>query len=297
MTCKLFASVSLSALSLACVLSSSAYAVDAVSSDSAAADDQAQQLRQQDQRTETDQSTQAAPPVLALRDWTYDDIYANGWSAEQLLDNAEVVDVEGEGVGSVENILIGEDGRILSVIAEVGGFLDIGDTHVSVPWDQVQISPDMDTIQIPVDDDTVDEYSIYGEWGYYTQADAAVTNVVNDDLTTSPSVWKATELLDDYAILSGNMSYGYVRDLIFTQEGELHAVVVNAAADLGGGTYAYPFYGYGYGWTPADRAYDLQYGRDDLPVIKTFDYGKMRGSDELAEQQSSSGSDQSTTTN
>jgi hypothetical protein len=215
------------------------------------------------------------PPIIALTDWNYDDLYSNGWSLERLIENARVYGAEGEEIGEVENVLLSADGKILSIIAEVGGFLDIGDTHVSVPWDQVTFSPALDFIEIPVDQDNVEEYSLFGEWGYFTKPEADVTQVVNDDLITGPRVWKATDLIDDYALLTGSLAYGYVEDLIFTNDGMLHAVVVEPDATYGSGLYAFPYYGYPYGWHPASPYYALPYGQEEITVIDTFDFDRM----------------------
>jgi hypothetical protein len=236
----------------------------------------------QTSETTTAEASQPAdqPPVIALADWNYDSIYSNGWSLEKLIDEARVFGAEGQEIGDVENVLIGADGKILASIAEVGGFLDIGDTHVSVPWDQVAFSPALDLIEVPVNEENVEEYSLFGEWGYFTKPDADVTQVVNDDLVTGPRVWKATDLIDDYALLTGSEAYGYVEDLIFTNDGELHAVVVDEDLRYGGGLRAFPYYGYGYGWYPGSPYYALPYGRSDLAVIDTFDFERM--SDDVA---------------
>jgi hypothetical protein len=231
-------------------------------------------------RTEPQAPTQSQqpaeqPPIIALSDWNYDDIYSNGWSLERLIENARVYGAEGEEIGEVENVLLSTDGKILSVVAEVGGFLDIADTHVSVPWDQVAFSPALDLIEIPVDQENVEDYSLFGEWGYFTKPEADVTQVVNEELLTGPRVWKATDLIDDYALLATSLAYGYVDDLIFTNDGMLHAVVVEPDASYAGGPYAFPYYGYAYGWYPGSPYYALPYDQDEITVIDTFDAEKM----------------------
>lgn len=242
------------------------------------------------------QQTGEQPPIIAVADWNYDQIYANGWSLERLIDDARVFGIEGEEIGDVENVLIGADGKILAVIAEVGGFLDIGDTHVSVPWEQVSFSPALDLIEVPVNEDNVDDYSLFGEWGYYTKTDAEATQVVNDDLLTGPRVWKASEVLDDYALLTGDMAFGYVEDLIFTNDGSLHAVVVEPDAAYAGGPYAFPYYGYSTGWHPGSPYYALPYGEEEVAVIDTFDFDRlsddiaMQGAGDPAEQPATTGS-------
>lgn len=66
---------------------------------------------------------------VALADWNYDELYQPGtWTAERMFD-AEVIGLNGDEIGSVENIVIGTGGKAEAIIAEVGGFWDIGDTH------------------------------------------------------------------------------------------------------------------------------------------------------------------------
>lgn len=228
------------------------------------------------QTTTQNETGQDQPPVIALTDWDYDQIYENGWSLSELIE-AEVVGEDGNEIGDVENVLLDETGQIVSVIAEVGGFLDIGDTHVAVPFDQVEVGANLDKITVPVDQDNVEDYSIFGDFGYFTAPEADTTQVVNSDLVTGPRVWKATELLDDYAILTGGIGYGYVDDMIFIEDGKLHAVVVDPAVGYGPGPYAYPYYGYAYGWYPGAPYSDLGYGEADVAVIDTFDAEQMNG--------------------
>jgi hypothetical protein len=227
------------------------------------------------EQTQTSAAGASQPTVVSLTDWDYDNLYSNGWSIEKLIDEARVFGVEGEEIGDIENVLVSADGQILAIIAEVGGFLDIGDTHVSVPWDQVEFSPALDYIKVPVNDENVEEYSVFGEWGYITKPETQTTQVVNDDLLTGPRVWKATELLDDYALLTGSLSYGYVDDLIFTRGGALQAVIIDSDLAYAGGARAFPYYGYGFGWTPASPYYNLPYSADEIAVIDTFDYDRM----------------------
>jgi hypothetical protein len=63
---------------------------------------------------------------IPVSEWSYDDLYAQGWRSDQIW-NSEVHGPGGEEIGDIENIIIGKDGRILSIIAEVGGLWDIGD--------------------------------------------------------------------------------------------------------------------------------------------------------------------------
>ena len=225
----------------------------------------------QNTRQESDQ-----PPVILLRDWNYDTIYRDGWSVKKLMD-VEVIGPTGDDIGEVENVIIGEKGNILGIIAEVGGFLDIADTHVFIPWDQVRFSRGLERLVIPVTQENVENY-VYDD-ALLTKAETAGrTAVVESGLRVGPRIWKATELLQTRALLNGNVGYGWISDLIFTTGGNLHAVVVNADATYRGGYYAYPYYGFGigYGWMPGAARYNLGYDKADVVNLKTqFDDDKM----------------------
>ena len=57
--------------------------------------------------------------VVSLPDWRYDDLYSNGVSARNLFDR-DVYGRTGDEIGDVEDILIGPDGQVKSIVAEVG---------------------------------------------------------------------------------------------------------------------------------------------------------------------------------
>ena len=227
--------------------------------------------------------------VIPLDDWDMDTVYRSGWSAEALFDR-EVYGENGEEIGDVEDLIVGPDGRLLSVVAEVGGFWDIGDTHVSVPWDRVVIRED-GTVQIPVTEDTVDDFSVLNVPTMGQIANDVVTEL--DDVELGPRAWRASEVIGDIARIrgdatsqaaeqttgqqaagqtaqSGYMGFGYVDDLIF-QDGQIVAAVVDRDAGYGTrGRYAYPFYGYRYGWHPGNRYYNMPYDRAEATAIEPY---------------------------
>lgn len=214
------------------------------------------------------QNTDTGPlkDVVALGDWDYTQL-GNKWSAEEIIDT-EVFGVGGDEIGSVENLLINSKGKVVAVIAEVGGFLDIGDTHVAVPWKEVVIKNQ--GITLPITEDNVEDYSLFKEQ-FFSRHDVGEITTVEEDLDTGPDIWKATSLLNDYAVLEGNVGYGYVDDLIFNENAELESVVISAATpDYGYGYYAYPWYGYGYGayaWDPDLDHYVLPYSADEIAAL------------------------------
>lgn len=242
----------------------------------AAQQPQSQQQSQAQQQQQAGQQNGDRPPVIVMRDWNYDTIYGRGWSARNLMDEAEVYGPGGEEIGSVENLVIGRDGKLVGIIAQVGGFLDIGDTHVFVPWDEVQVRSDLSRVTIPVTEETVDDYSTWAD-AYLRKAETSGSRILESDLATGPRIWKATELLGDDSFLNGKEGYGNISDLIFTTDGNLHAVVVTSYAGYGGGYRAFPYYGYGYGWEPGYPAYYLGYGRHDVQNMEQFDYNRMNG--------------------
>lgn len=234
---------------------------------------QNQQTQDQMQQGQQGQVQIQGEQVQVLSEWNYDELYQAGLRAENLLD-ADVIDPTGEDVGSVENVIIDDNNQIVAIIAQVGGFLDIGDTHVAVPWDEVELVGD--GVRIPITDDNIEDYGLYAENSVVTKQMLQQAQIVDDDLAAGRNVYKLTNLVDDFATLRGGVGYGYITDAIFTREGQLQAVVVEpSGAGYGVGPYAYPFYGYGYGWRPGYDYYEMPYGEGDVAEMEPFDYGLM----------------------
>lgn len=221
-----------------------------------------------------------AAEIVPLNTWTYDELYADGMSAERFIDDMRVEDPSGERIGDMEDIIFDPEGEIISIVAEVGGVWDIGDTHVSVPYDQIEILEENDTVRLPVTEDNVSDFGMDAEaFAPQTMEDQPVPGM--DDETLVPRAWRATEMIGDYARLRDDgeslVNYGYVSDLIL-QDGAVEAVVVQPNATYGAVGYrAYPYYGYtdGYGWSAGSPYYDMPYGTEDLGEVETFDYGDL----------------------
>ena len=67
------------------------------------------------------------------------------------------VDAEWEQVGEIEDIVLDRSGQMVGVVAEVGGFLDIGDKHVIIPVENVRLVPVDDVEFALVTNHTEDE--------------------------------------------------------------------------------------------------------------------------------------------
>lgn len=214
-------------------------------------------------------SQQNPGAVRALGDWSYQPLYWEGWSAKRLFNDATVYGPGGDELGELKNILLDRGGRILGVVAEVGGFLDIGDTHVFVPWRQVEIST-LRRVYVPVTEENVESYRAAPS--LITRALARPVRV-DEDMRTGPQVWKATDLLNDYVYLSGRVPFGYVRDLIFDSDGRLYAFVVSADASWGGGSYALPFTSDG--WHPQSDRYHAPFDEREVRELDPLDYTQL----------------------
>ncbi|MEA3252290.1 MAG: hypothetical protein U9Q35_12215 [Pseudomonadota bacterium] len=62
--------------------------------------------------------------------------------------------------------------------------------------------------------------------------------------------------------------------MLFNDNGQIQAVIVSGSEAYGYGTYAYPFYGYNYGWSPAYDAYKLPYTADEVSGMESFNVDK-----------------------
>jgi hypothetical protein len=59
--------------------------------------------------------------------------------ARQDLVGADVRNAQNEDIGNVEDIVVDKNGRIKGVVVGVGGFLGIGEKHVALAWDELQM--------------------------------------------------------------------------------------------------------------------------------------------------------------
>lgn len=227
--------------------------------------------QQQQQQTQQQQQQQG----FDVSNWDPKQAY-QGWSAEQMMDQAEVYGSGGEEIGSIENLLIDEQGQVVALIAEVGGFWDIGDTHVAVPWKEVSF--ENGRVNIPVTEENVEEYSVMDE-RFFTKKKIGELQRVEEDVETGSRIWKATDLMDDYAVTRTGEAYGYVNDLIFDDKGQLQAVVVNARNVARPGFRSYPWLGgrEDYAWEPGMDRYVLPFEEAELVKLDNeFDYDQMR---------------------
>lgn len=68
---------------------------------------------------------------------------ANGWQANELI-GTDIYTSNDEDVGSVDDLIIDEDGQVVAVVVGVGGFLGLGEKDVAIGWDRVTKSKTSD---------------------------------------------------------------------------------------------------------------------------------------------------------
>jgi sporulation protein YlmC with PRC-barrel domain len=70
-------------------------------------------------------------------------IEANQFKVDRLA-GTDVKNHDGETIGTVDDVLLGKDGRVAAVIVSTGGVLGIGEKTVALQWDQVEVTRDSD---------------------------------------------------------------------------------------------------------------------------------------------------------
>lgn len=212
--------------------------------------------------------------VAPIGQWDYQKLYRQGGMRADRLLEATVYNPAGEKIGSVKNALLNQDNRIIALIVQVGGMWDIGDTHVAVPWNEIQLTEK--GIQVPIREDNIDDYGLFDE-SYVVRQDLDQATPVEDDVMTGPRNWKVTDLLDDYASIDGGEGYGYVTNALFSRQGKLQALVIDPSEKRHGkGPFAYPFYGYEQGWHPGASSYEISYSSEEVRKLPRFDYQQYR---------------------
>ncbi|MFW2589600.1 PRC-barrel domain-containing protein [Sagittula sp. SSi028] len=80
--------------------------------------------------------------LIRTRDITGGDIYTMNEADDEGWEMGQAYDSVGENwndIGEIEDIVLSEDGKMIGIVAEVGGFLDIGDKHVMIEMQDVNL--------------------------------------------------------------------------------------------------------------------------------------------------------------
>jgi sporulation protein YlmC with PRC-barrel domain len=75
---------------------------------------------------------------------------AAGYVGASKLVGLNVRNAQGESIGEIKEVLIGNNGAIQSAIVGVGGFLGVGERNVALAWNQLKLQRDSDQLKAMV---------------------------------------------------------------------------------------------------------------------------------------------------
>lgn len=205
-----------------------------------------------EQQTPAATTARANGDAIDIVDWDQAQL-RGGLSAERLI-GMNVRGSKGESIGEVENILVNEQGRATAVVVESGGFLDVGDTHFRIPWEQAKLAADLEHVIVPLSEETAERYRHTRE---------------REKVTTGAREYRVSGLENDIVTLSDGTAYGRVDDFIVSRDGEVQAIVVEATQGMQG-RYAYPYRSGAFDFS--GNAYRLPYEVAQVNNLKPFDY-------------------------
>ena len=167
----------------------------------------------------------------------------DGYRASRLLGSA-VFSLKGEYLGAVRNMILADDGQIVSLLVEGFRTKDEPEFISRIPFKRVLRPLHEGALVADFADLRSREYGLFVDPG---QAQA------------EPHEFSISKIIGDYARLQAGQGYGYVSDLVFDNSGKLAAVVISREASAGGGTYAFPYPGETGRWSPKLSYYGLPY--------------------------------------
>ena len=224
--------------------------------------------------------------ALVLKTWSDDDLYeSEAWSVDQFF-GRNVIGDGGVQIGDVEDVVLNDAGEVVALIAEIGGFWDIGDTHVSVPWERVELRED-GSVGIPVTEETIAEYDLFDTSGLPEDvaiADDIVEGVGSEEL--GPELWRASGLIGSYVRVQSDsgdrwVNFGYVDDIMVGGD-KIAGTIISATGRYGPRSYAYPYRGGPDGgtafgtWSPGSYTYDLPILVGEAVTRPEFDPRRMK---------------------
>lgn len=191
----------------------------------------------------------------------HEELYQDGISVDKLMD-ATVVDAEGNDIGEIEDFIVGgEDNRIVGVVVETGGFLDIGDSHLLYSFDKAKIKS-ADQVQAQIKQSSAKELSLFDE-------------IEGEPLEGHR--WRASELIGGLAYTKGE-PYGRVDDVVIDKSGNIMAVVVQPDVMYDDYSYyAWPYVDY----DPGEGIYDVPLDQRHAFGMEPLDVSKLSGAHNL----------------
>jgi len=203
---------------------------------------------------------QAGEDEFDIDTWEYGFLYEQGIQADAMLNN-DVFDQDNEEIGEIEDLIISPEGQIRRLVVEAGGFLDIGDTHFAVSWDEATLT-ETGGIIVPIDADSIEDYSVFEDI---------------DDQPAQGRNWRVRELIGDYVTDAEGEAWGLVEDVVFNRDGAIEAVIVGSDAVVGfGDRYAFPWDQIADGFDPGDEDVTMPFSEAEIAGLEPFEYDMMK---------------------
>lgn len=104
------------------------------------------------------------------------------------LEGLAVRDSQGEEIGNINHVLVGQDGKVSNVVVSRGGMLGVGSTNYLVPWDRLNIDPQQRAATIDISGDQLDtEFSAFEELPETALEQDAPAGVQDEGVDVVPS--------------------------------------------------------------------------------------------------------------
>lgn len=183
------------------------------------------------------------------------------WNEQHLRDGISVnrlvgTEVQGRGgndIGNVQHVLIDARGKVTGIIVQSGGFMNIGDTRFRIPWNEVQLGPDLSHVTVPLTEQTVERYR----------------DTKDDNVRTSVREFRVSRVQDGSVTLRDGTRYGQIQDLIMTRDGEIKAVIADGSFGPGG-VRAIPYEAASFDF--GRNSYRAPFDRTQVGEFRPFDY-------------------------
>jgi hypothetical protein len=93
------------------------------------------------------------------------ELVAEGYRMSEVI-RSDVTNDRGERIGTVDDVLVGRDDRVLSAVLQVGGFLGLGGRLVAVPYNSLVLDDAEGTLKIMLPGATKEELQKLPEFRY-----------------------------------------------------------------------------------------------------------------------------------
>ena len=173
----------------------------------------------------------------------------------------EIFGAENESIGEVSDLVVQPDGDTRAALIDVGGFLGIGEKQVAIPFDQIQMQQDGNEprLTVAMTREQLEQAPAYeapeeqqaaqgtapaaGQQTAATQpadpaqppaaGQPAAQQTAQEQLTPATQDMSAENLMGQAVYSSTDENLGQVDDVVFSQQGEIQAVVIDVGGFLG----------------------------------------------------------------